>query len=202
MILNFEKKLANNAKKELLENVVYELRKNEANDDADLLVRQNLIKLVHIGGCPRDYSGCPSGWAKSGDQCNPPSGYTGFCETINASSSADQKENDAAKCEASWPCANFCQKDFSGCPAGWSSQGDGCAPGPGYNGVCGNADFSQIKGDKRRARLAAFCEFQWPCNSANKSLNTRSVSNQGQNGFGTGILGSGNLNNQASGPVA
>ena len=30
-----------------------------------------------------------------------------------------------------------------------------------YNGVCDDMDFTQVKGDARRARLAGFCEFSW-----------------------------------------
>ena len=59
-------KLKDTAGQVLEEEVVQELRTEEAKKAAYLLASQNVVKLVYIGGCPRAYSQpCPKGWAEA-----------------------------------------------------------------------------------------------------------------------------------------
>ena len=59
-------KLRENAERVAGEQVAQELRTLAAKKEAYLLAHQNVVKLVHIGGCPRAYSTlCPKGWAES-----------------------------------------------------------------------------------------------------------------------------------------
>ena len=59
-------KLKDTAGQVLEEEVVQELRTEEAKKVAYLLASQNVVKLVYIGGCSRAYSQpCPKGWAEA-----------------------------------------------------------------------------------------------------------------------------------------
>ena len=59
-------KLKDTAEQVLEEEVVQELRTEDAKKAAYLLASQNVVKLVYIGGCSRAYSQlCPKGWAEA-----------------------------------------------------------------------------------------------------------------------------------------
>ena len=55
-------KLKETAEQVVEEEVAQELRTGEAKKAASLLASQSVVKLVHVGGCPRAYSqACPKG---------------------------------------------------------------------------------------------------------------------------------------------
>jgi hypothetical protein len=59
-------KLREHAERVVGEQVAQDLRTLAAKKEAYLLAHQNVVKLVHIGGCPRAYSAlCPKGWTES-----------------------------------------------------------------------------------------------------------------------------------------
>ena len=98
-------KLSSEAKARFQQEADAESRIEALRKDAFTLVHANLLKVLHAGGCPRDYSGCPRGWSASGDVCSPSLDYAGSCGTTRmAGYSAQQKESFAVSCEASWPC--------------------------------------------------------------------------------------------------
>lgn len=73
--------------------------------DAYIATHFRVRKMLHTGGCPRDFSGCPVGFAAGGAGCEPTS-YQGFCGARDFSSmSAAQKEDWSFKCGASFACA-------------------------------------------------------------------------------------------------
>ena len=49
---------------------------------ADEAARSSVASWLFAGGCPRDFSGCPVGWATGSDgACSPPAGDEGSCAT-------------------------------------------------------------------------------------------------------------------------
>merc|ERR1719188_1303735 len=46
-------------------------------------VKQSVVKYKFVGGCARDFTGCPKGWVASGGACAPPSDYDGLCGSIS-----------------------------------------------------------------------------------------------------------------------
>ena len=59
-------KLKETAEQVVEEEVAQELRTGATKKAASLLASQSVVKLVHVGGCPRAYSqACPKGWAEA-----------------------------------------------------------------------------------------------------------------------------------------
>jgi hypothetical protein len=59
-------KLKETAEQVMEEEVAQELRTGATKKAASLLASQSVVKLVHVGGCPRAYSqACPKGWAEA-----------------------------------------------------------------------------------------------------------------------------------------
>ena len=131
---------------------------------ADEAARSSVASWLYAGGCPRDFSGCPAGWASGADGvCSPPPGDEGRCgESVMGSMTAAQKEAVAIVCHASWPC-KACVVSFAGCPEGWVSEGQSCSAPSGYAGACGpSVDFTAMSSNAK-ARWAAMCNVVWPC---------------------------------------
>lgn len=144
------------------------------------LVEARLNTHLYTGMCPRNYTvPCPSGYEVQIDPIsnNPTScvssnmgeGMSPACASLNllVSGSAAAKELFATKCSAQWPCA-ACTRNFSKCPLKWVSDESNlqlCTPPAVYVGLCGGEtiDFSKIKSNIDKARWAASCGDQWPC---------------------------------------
>merc|ERR1719181_1006348 len=140
-------KLAQHGSASLEEDLVEELVQSDLAKAAYARVHQRLVKSIYVGGCPRDFSGCPKGWVAEGDMCSPPGDYDGLCGPINfGQASGAEQEALAWKCRASFPCASAvtCSKDFSACPETWTHLGNGLCIAPvEYKGMCSPAtDFS------------------------------------------------------------
>ena len=120
--------------------------------------------LKYTGGCPRDWSGCPSGWASSGaSSCTPLAGYDGSCgETDLAGFTASQKEEFAAACGAAWPCLT-CVTKFEGCPGGWVGAGRVCSAPGDYGGACSPVLDVSVLSPAAKAAWSAMCGVHWPC---------------------------------------
>lgn len=128
-------------------------------------VSEKALKLIYVGGCPRDFSGCPMGWSESAGVCTPPSDYAGPC----AAGTISDKEEFAWKCRASWPCSS-CTRDYGGCPAGWTMVDGLCTAPSDYLGDCSTAmDFSPFS-EKKKAEIAAMCGYSFPCKAAGASF--------------------------------
>lgn len=141
----------------------------DARDDqmasyAQSLVHAKLSKLLYAGGCPRDTSGCPSGWAERAGSCEPPADYDGFCAAVDVGTLQKvDKEAFAWKCRAAWPCVPACARDFSTCPDQWSSAGGLCVAPDAYDGMCSPAMNFDLFTDAGKAEWAAACDASWPC---------------------------------------
>ena len=118
----------------------------------------------YTGGCPRDFTGCPSSWSASeSGTCNPPAGDETECAgMISADLDSEQKEAMAIKCKAAWPCKR-CVSNFEGCPSQWEAVGESCAAPPGYDGMCGPLADLHAMEPQKKARWAAMCGVTWPC---------------------------------------
>lgn len=130
---------------------------------AKQLAKQSVESWKYVGGCVRDYDGCPGGWSARGDGlCSPPEQAVSCADAVLVTMTAEQKESMAVKCKASWPC-KACVVNFSGCPKGWQAEGDACTAPAGEFGPCGGkADFSAMSKDAR-ATWSAVCGVRWPC---------------------------------------
>ena len=129
------------------------------------MVQSRLLKLVYVGGCPRDMSGCPTFWAEqSNGVCEPPEDYDGLCVAIDVKGLAvEEKEDFAWKCRASWPCTPSCKLDFEGCPATWQNLNGLCLAPSVYDGICSPAMLFSSFTPKQKAEWAAMCSARWPC---------------------------------------
>lgn len=162
-------KAASRGKDELKEAVERQLALESLQKDAFLAASQVVLKIMHTGGCIRDYSQfCPKDWKKAGDSsCVPPSSPSLCARTDLAKYSAGEKEAFAVQCKASWPCSAPCQADISGCPLDWSSVGPKmCLAPSGYTGICSpvlRIDGADEANQLSKNKLAAFCGFRWPC---------------------------------------
>jgi len=136
-------------------------RMNSMKSTAFTLVRNQIVKSLHAGGCARDYSAaCPLGWSSENGACVPSADYTGPCGTGSAGTSASQKESFAIQCAASWACADGAVS-FSVCPAGWTAQGGACTAPTNYSGICSTTtDFSGMS-NEQKAKWAAMCGAHW-----------------------------------------
>ena len=65
--------------KKLAEAVASEVSLAQLRNDAYVLAHLQVRKALHVGGCPRNYSGCPVGFVDDGASCSPGSDYTGPC---------------------------------------------------------------------------------------------------------------------------
>ena len=74
--------------------------------DAFILTHLNVRKQVHLGGCARNFAGCPINFSDDNGTCVPSVSYDGFCGPRNLSGfSVAQKEDFSFRCGVSWPCA-------------------------------------------------------------------------------------------------
>jgi CPW-WPC domain-containing protein len=135
---------------------------------ANLAAKIALRKQTFIGGCARDFSGCPTdgNWEEQNGECVNVSGV-GYCASISASASAAQKEDFAWRCSANFSCsgAGGCSSiDYSSCPQGWTRGSDGlCVASSGYNGICSPAVSFSGFSSEAKAQWAAMCGAQFPC---------------------------------------
>jgi CPW-WPC domain-containing protein len=95
-----------NGSKSLGARVASDMNLSALRKDAFIAVHMRVRKMLHNGGCPRSFSGCPIDFAERDGGCHPGSTYDGFCsaQSFNGFSTA-QKEDWSFKCGASWPCA-------------------------------------------------------------------------------------------------
>ena len=137
---------------------------DQAFEYVSALVSTKLAKQLHVGGCPRDYTGCPVGWSTSGNACAPPEDYDGLCAAVEADALSEvDKEAFAWKCKASWPCKAACKLDFSGCPQQWAYEGGLCMAPASYDGMCSPAmQFASFTAHGK-AKWASVCSARWPC---------------------------------------
>jgi len=149
----------------LEKHLVDEAIKFDLEEAAYIAVRQRLVKLIHVGGCPRDMSGCPSEWVETpGHMCEPPPNYVGRCGTTDLSKySSSAKEEFAWKCRASWPCAASCERDFDGCPQDWDNFDGLCIAPLSYDGMCSPAMVFKTFSTTKKGEWAATCGSSWPC---------------------------------------
>ncbi|CAJ1442338.1 unnamed protein product [Effrenium voratum] len=134
-------------------------------DDVRNAVLWAARRQLLLGGCPRDMSQCPRKWGQGqAGQCVPPDDYTGLCAAVDLKGwSWQQKEEFAWRCDAHFPCAKACLKDYSSCPQGWDDIQGICVATPAYLGECAPVlDFSDFS-LAEKSRIAALCHFSWPC---------------------------------------
>lgn len=125
---------------------------------------------VNEVSCKRDYSQlCPSGWADTGDAatCEAPQDYQGGCKpTLKwGGLTAQQKRQQASKCEAEFPCVGQCAPDVSQpCPHGWHEDVNrDCLAPAGYSGRCVlRKNFAGMRQSEKKAWAGA-CDVAWPC---------------------------------------
>ena len=131
---------------------------------AYVATRIRLLKLTHVGGCPRDMSAtCPVGWESSGAACVAHSDYEGRCGEIAHSKlqSPQAKENISWRCGVSWPCLAACTKSFANCPQGWTSAGTLCKAPAKYDGICSpSMDFATYSVDDK-IEWGVMCGAEW-----------------------------------------
>merc|ERR1711920_722835 len=147
-------------------------------------VHLRLLKQIYIGGCPRTYEGCPSGWDHSEGTCVPPPHYDGLCSSFNESlirtRPLEAREATAWKCRMSWPCSGHCSRDFHGCPVSWTDMGRGlCIAPETYRGICSPAtDFAELSASQK-AVWAERCDATWPCMQSEQILQKQTRTENG-----------------------
>ena len=151
-------------KAQLLEDATTSMRNEQIATDAYLLVHANLMRELNVGGCPREYAACPSGWGFEGQICVPPAEYAGFCGATDLNGlDAAKKEQFAQMCEAPFPCQDTCAPNFSVCPAGWRAEGGNCIAPSGYSGICSSTTSLSALSEAAKASWAAMCGARFPC---------------------------------------
>ena len=133
-------------------------------------VHERVLRSKFVGGCPRQFKGCPEGWGGDGNICSPGVDYDGLCKAFDRAAlegkSVQEKEAFAAECRLSWPCTPSCARDFSGCPESWESSSGACiAPGS-YAGMCSTTTSFSGYSTRQKADWAALCDAAWPCLAA------------------------------------
>ena len=147
----------------LKRDLIAESDHNELAKLAYEVVHVRLLKNKFLGGCPRNFDVCPTGWVNSSWICQPPSSYEGLCDALPLRDRALKfKEDFAWRCKADFPCQNPCVKDFASCPTQWNNLGGGlCVAAADYNGMCSPAtDFSGYTVQKK-ASWATSCGATW-----------------------------------------
>jgi len=100
------KKLVEDGSAALTRDVVEEMVAKAAGQVVRTAEHVRTLKMQFLGGCSRDFTGCPTGWAVKGSTCEPGSDYVGYCGAVVLGNLAlAEKEEFAWKCEASFPCA-------------------------------------------------------------------------------------------------
>jgi CPW-WPC domain-containing protein len=151
-------------KAQLIEDAAIAMRSEQIANDAYLLAHANLMRVLNVGSCPRDYSSCPSGWGLEGQICVPPAEYAGFCGATDLTSfEVSKREQFAQTCEAPFPCQDSCQPNFSSCPTGWSREGENCVATSDYKGICSSTSAIAGLSDSSKASWAAMCGTSFPC---------------------------------------
>lgn len=187
--------LVSSTKRELTENVADEMTLASAQRSAYIMVHERMLKQIFIGGCPREYSGCPVGWTGADGACSPPASYDGYCGAQNLSGlSSSQLEDFAWRCRAQWPCSASCARDFSACPSGYQRQGGSCVATKAYAGPCSpTTNFSGMS-DADKSAWASMCQTSFPCSGG--------AGSSGAQGAFAGLFGStSRSNSEAAGPV-
>lgn len=187
---------ARRGKDALKEAVERQLALESLQKDAFAAASQVVLKIMHAGGCVRDYSQlCPKDWKQAGDSsCMPPSFPSALCGRTDLSKfSADEKEAFAVQCKASWPCSMPCKADISGCPLDWSSAGPKmCVAPSAYAGICSPVlqnDGAKEQNQLSKSKLAAFCGFHWPCLSQPPGSGEEATASGPVNAAGDAIVG-------------
>lgn len=129
------------------------------------VVHLRVLKAMYSGGCPRSFSGCPADWTATTSEgmCTPPESYEGVCGPFSAELGPSSKEEVAWKCQASWPCAAPCEKDYDGCPAEWTRVGSLCNAPRSYDGICSPAMDFGLHSVEQKAAWSAQCGAPWSC---------------------------------------
>ena len=134
-------------------------------------------EVVPGSWCAEDYKrDCPDGWHATPAGCQ--SADTQQCggSFPFAGASVAQKINFANDCQAPWPCASSCSKDYSRCPRGWTDAGSGvCSGSAGTAEGCQDTyNFVDISvAEKRQLSLA--CGIQWDCLDASNTETSRNA---------------------------
>merc|ERR1712113_90075 len=139
-------------------------------------VSERLLRSRFVGGCPRDFTGCPEDWEMVGNSCQPSATYGGSCQSLDPSITSEEKEALAIECRLSWPCEATCARDFSGCPQGWQGSADSCVAPSSYQGICSTTTRFSGYSTRQKAEWAALCNTNWPCAGALRAATAPSVS--------------------------
>jgi len=175
--------LKNHASKSLEADLLESLVGAGMSQAAYVAARARLLKLIYVGGCPRDMSArCPSKWSESaGNTCSPPDDYDGRCSAVAVTDldTVNRKEEFSWKCHAEWPCHASCKREFATCPQAWRSVGRLCvAPGV-YDGICSPVmDFESYSVDDK-THFSLMCNVAWPCRD---QIQDNAVSERDMNG--------------------
>ena len=145
--------------KALTEAVASDMAVDSLKTDAFIAAHLAVRKMVHTGGCPRTYTGCPVGWVRDNMFCAPGVSYTGICGAQNLDSfSVAQKENFSYICGVSWACADASSSSFdSDCPASWGRTQTGCVAPASYTGICSPTTDMTGWSAEHKARWSAMC---------------------------------------------
>ena len=181
--------LISRAKNNLVEQIVENSAQSDLASSAYLMVHERMLKQIFVGGCPRDYAGCPIGWTSGSDgTCAPGADYDGYCGAAKLGGlSTAQLEDFAWRCRAQWSCEASCARDFSQCPSGFTASGSGCVANQSYAGPCSpTTNFSGMD-DAAKASWAAMCGTSFPCagsSGAGSQRESGGASSAGASGAG------------------
>ena len=146
---------------------------------AYLKVSERILRSRFVGGCPRNFAGCPEDWEMVGNTCQPSAAYGGPCQSFDIlsfpSNAAKEREAFALECRLSWPCEASCTRDFSGCPHGWQGSADSCVAPSSYKGICSRTTRFSGYSIRQKAEWAALCDATWPCAGGSLTASTASV---------------------------
>ena len=146
---------------------------------AYLKVSERILRSRFVGGCLRNFAGCPEDWDMVGNTCQPSAAHGGPCQSFDFSSfsntAAKEKEAFALECHLSWPCEASCARDVSGCPQGWQGSADSCVAPNTYEGVCSTTTRFSGYSTRQKAEWAALCDATWPCAAAFRAATPPSV---------------------------
>ena len=95
-------KAIEHAHDELRDTVVDQELKDDLEEAAYQIMKARVAKLKYLGGCPREFRGCPKNWvATDTDSCMPPVEYDGLCGPVPFPSlSGHMKESMTFACRA------------------------------------------------------------------------------------------------------
>jgi len=168
----------------LTRDVTDEFVKSDFEKAAYVKTHLRVVKYKFVGGCPRDTTGCPTGWTMTGSACAPPSDYDGLCGPVDFDEyQPDEKEAWAWKCRASFPCAQQSvnatvsardspfESKACPCPKGWSHEGNQLCVAPRrYAGKCSPATSFEGYTDAQKDWWSTSCNAPWSCLQRQGSL--------------------------------